>query len=215
MDVISRHDAFLRAFSASFAVRAASERDVAATFTDSRRWTSFMLGAARDGEPEGALRAAATQWAANLESTPFSVHTQWYTLDLSVVSPPYDDARDYWATRTVLALEHENADDVETEMWKLAHWRADLSVLVFYDFSERDADDRLYSEDKALGAVARREWLTSKLASLTEIVSRIDAEGAERHLLLIGRRDGDGAVGWRFSAWRDGRFCAPTALAST
>jgi len=47
-----------------------------------------------------------------------------------------------WATRyaALLAIEHENGCDVETEMWKLAHWRSPLKVLVFYDFDMQDRE---------------------------------------------------------------------------
>jgi hypothetical protein len=207
----SRKDLFLSAFASAFETRAASEGDLGAVYRDARRWTSFMLGASSAHEQEGALRAAASHWAGELAPDTFSVHTQWYTLDLSIVSPPYDDARDYWATRTLLAVEHENGDDVETEMWKLAHWRADLSVLVFYDFAEADLDDRPY-RDRSLAGVSRRNWLVRKLDLLTEIVTRIDRQGAERHLLLIGCRDRGGAVRWRASRWRGDRFCLPEPI---
>ena len=58
-----------------------------------------------------------------------------------LVSPGYHGEADYWASKTRLTIEHENGFDVETEMWKLAHWRSDLSVLVFYDFAEIEFGD--------------------------------------------------------------------------
>ena len=127
------HGAFLSAFRSVFAETERDVPDVIERYRQSATWTPFMLAEM----PAGLLRKVARQWAAacSYDATAISLHAEWYKFDLCLVSPAYDGAGDYWKSRTPLTIEHENDSDVETEMWKLAHWRADLSVLVFHDFS--------------------------------------------------------------------------------
>jgi len=202
------HEAFLQAFADAFAARMSTDPAATAAFADATPWTAIMLG---KGEPECLLRDAARRFAANINEPAFSLHEQWYTLDLLMVTPSYDDTRDYWQTRTLLTIEHENGDDVETEMWKLAHWRSPLSVLVFYDFNESDLTDKIYTRDKTTPNVAQRDWLTAKLSILSEIVRNVDPSEASRHLLLIGHKAASGFA-WRHSTWEGGAFGAPRLL---
>lgn len=207
-----RADAFLEAFAGAFSEARDKAPDLLAQYAHARSWTPFMLGEA----PPGVLRVAARRWseACGYGQADFSLHAQWYTLDLCMVTPAYLGAGDYWNSRTLLAIEHENDSDVETEMWKLAHWRADLSVLVFYDFSEAECASDAPCGDKWLPGVTKRDWLTQKCERLSGIVRRIDAAAAERHLLLIGQRGGmaSDVVGWRNCRWRDGQFAPPRSL---
>lgn len=207
-----RAHAFLEAFAGAFSEARDKAPDLLAQYAHSRSWTPFMLGEA----PPGVLRVAARRWseACGCGQADVSLHAQWYTLDLCVVTPAYLGAGDYWNSRTVLAIEHENDSDVETEMWKLAHWRADLSVLVFYDFSEAECASDAPCDDKWLPGVTKRNWLTQKCERLSGIVRRIDASHAERHLLLIGQRGGaaSDAIAWRYCRWLDGQFEPPRAL---
>jgi len=202
------HDQFLQAFADAFAARMSTDPAADAAFADATPWTAIMLG---KGERECLLRDAAKRYAASINEPSFSIHEQWYTLDLLMVSPSYDDTRDYWQTKTLLTVEHENGDDVETEMWKLAHWRSPLSVLVFYDFNEGDLTDKIYTRDKTTPNVAQRDWLTKKLSILSGIVSDVDSEEASRHLLIIGHRAASG-LAWRYSTWSGGAFGGPRSL---
>jgi len=169
-----------------------------------------MLGGR--GEEPGILTVAAQAYA-NGAGQLCSGHTQWYTLDLLLVAPPFTDKTEYWQTKSLIAIEHENGDDVETEMWKLAHWRAPLSVCVFYDFNEGKLDDSIYNGDRTLPGVMRKDWLTRKVELLSGIVQRVDADGAERHLLIIGNKKGDGSIlRWRASTWDGSGFGAPVEI---
>lgn len=112
----------------------------------------------------------------------------------------------------MVAIEHENGDDIETEMWKLAHWRAPLSVCVFYDFNEAKLDDKVYNGDCSLPEVKRKDWLSRKLELLSGIVRRVDPETAERHLLIVGNRMRDGSLRWRSSAWDVDQFGSPSQV---
>lgn len=199
---------FLEAFRAAYDARLAAEPKLLDRYKGSD-WTRVMLG---DINEQGVLSAAARIYAEGAGQL-CSGHAQWYTLDLLLVEPPYKDKTEYWQTKSLIAIEHENGDDVETEMWKLAHWRAPLSVCVFYDFNEAKLDDRVYNGDRTLPGVLRKDWLTQKLELLSGIVRRVDSESAHRHLLIIGNKMQDGVLRWRSSAWEGGRFEPPSILA--
>jgi hypothetical protein len=199
---------FLDAFRAAYDARLAAEPGLLDRYKGSD-WTRVMLG---ERDAPGVLVVAAQSYADGAGQL-CSGHTQWYTLDFLLVAPPFADKTDYWQTKSLIAIEHENGDDVETEMWKLAHWRAPLSVCVFYDFNEGKLDDKVYDGDRTLPGVLRKNWLTRKLELLSGIIQRVDAEGAERHLLIIGNRMRDGALRWRASTWEGHRFGPPSVVA--
>lgn len=201
---------FLNAFDQAYRGRLKTEPTVLTRYSGSE-WTRVMLG--RREEP-GILTDAAQRYAASL-GEPCTHHQQWYTLDLCVVSPAYADKTEYWQTKTMLAVEHENGDDVETEMWKLAHWSAALTVCVFYDFNEAKLDDKIYRGDRTVGDVPRKDWLARKLDLLSDIVRRIDPLSPERHLLIVGNRLINGSLAWRVSQWRDNGFAAATPIAAS
>lgn len=204
-----RHKDFADAFLEAFEI-CQQQANVGSLYADAKNWTHFMLGAPPAQKPAGVLRLAATLWASTSQrEVPCSLHGQWYTLDLCAVAPPYDESGDYWSTRTVLTIEHENGYDVETEMWKLAHWRSDLSVLVFYDFNEEErASDAMCVSDKAIPNVKKADWLTSKLQGLSNIVRQVDEDRAARHLLIVGSRaqSNDVQIRWRFYEWSESGF---------
>lgn len=179
-------------------------------FAISKQWTPIMLGTPPLDKTPGVLGAAALSWARDSGWPDTSLHAQWYTLDLCAVTPAYAGDRPYWQGRTLIAIEHEHGYDVETEMWKLAHWRAELSVLAFYDFAATALDDTPCG-DPMLSGVTKREWLTQKLAQLSAVVRQVNAASAGRHVLLIGQRDGASVV-WRSSGWTPEGFAAPRKL---
>lgn len=207
MAATKSHRHFLDAFRQAYEARLAVEENVLDRYSGSD-WTRVMLGG--PGEAPGMLAAAALAYSGGAEVC--SNHPQWYTLDLLVVAPPFKDKTEYWQTKTLVAIEHENGDDVETEMWKLAHWRVPLSVCVFYDFNEGKLDDKIYKGDRTLQNVKRKDWLARKLELLSGIVGRVDPETAERHLLIIGNRMLDGSLRWRSSVWEGDQFGPPAQL---
>lgn len=196
---------FLNAFGQAYRGRLETEPTVLTRYSGSE-WTRVMLGRR---EESGILTDAAQLYAASV-GEPCTHHQQWYTLDLCVVTPAYGDKTEYWQTKTMLAVEHENGDDVETEMWKLAHWNAALTVCVFYDFNDAKLDDKVYRGDRTVGEVARKDWLARKLVLLSEIVRRVDSNAPARHLLIIGNRKLDASIRWRVSQWEDRGFTPPT-----
>ncbi len=138
-----------------------------------------------------------------------NVKYEWNKLDLVGVMSTRRLAEtgltnEYWKNFIKLAIEHENGDDVETEMWNLIHLRAELKVLVFYDFSEGELDEHCYKADKCFPkGVQRQNWLSEKINLLGNMIAGaatvLPAEAAE-YLLIIGNRIGEGAkskIEWR------------------
>jgi hypothetical protein len=64
-----------------------------------------------------------------------------------------------------------------------------------------------------MGEVRRADWLPNKLEALSQIVRRVDRSGADRHLLIVGRRNRKNDIEWRYSCWTDGKFAEPRMLA--
>lgn len=206
------HQLFLEAFSAAFDQSLAAVPDMPDRFDALKAKTGFMVG----DNHNSVLGLALSMYAKNIGLSEFSVFKEWYSLDLIAVSPSCNPAagQDYWRTKTVATVEHENGYDVETEMWKLAHWQSPLSVLVFYDFDERHKNDVLVKgADPTTPDVTQADWLNAKLKLLSGIVDAIDAYGAQRHLLVIGNKNMAGKVIWRQSRWTGKEFSAPAIFA--
>ena len=144
-----------------------------------------------DQTQPGVLREAAGIWAKRMGHDAYIPDKEWYTLDLVVVAPKYPEKK-YWKSKALLTVEHENKKDVETEIWKQAHWRSDLAVLVFYE-----------------PAKAKPSWLSDKLSTLSEIVGRIDPDGLDRYLLIVGRSIGDTEVEFCSSVMENNLFHDP------
>lgn len=142
-------------------------------------WTNLMV---HSPDKSSVLERTTTLWA-DRELVPQSISLHhWYTVDLMAVTPPYQE--DYWRCRPVALIEHENRKDVETEVWKLAHWRAPLKVLVFYRFGQ--------------------SWLDDKLQVLKSIVKTAQSKCPEKdveYLFLAGYSD-NGRVVWLANSWR-------------
>lgn len=142
-------------------------------------WTSLMV---HSSDESSVLERTVTRWAKEV-ATEVSLH-RWYTIDLIAVAPPFKNG-DYWHSKPVVLVEHENAKDVETETWKLAYWRAPLKVLVFYLFENNN-------------------WLNAKVEAIKRIVESSQASSPEEnveYLLMAGCRIG-GALTWR--SWARG-----------
>ncbi|MDZ4690207.1 hypothetical protein [Terricaulis sp.] len=146
-------------------------------------WTRVMV---HSENKNSVLEKTLVRWAdQTLGPNMISLH-RWYTIDLMAVSPAFDQKMEYWYTRPVALVEHENRKDIETELWKLAHWRAPLKVLAFYQFGEK--------------------WLDEKLTTARRIVEGAQSSCPEtdaEYLLLVGCNNRDG-VTWRAESWQCG-----------
>jgi hypothetical protein len=117
-----------------------------------------------------------------------------------------------WLKFAEIAIEHENGDDVETEVWKLCQFRAKLKVLVFYDFSQKilDSNDRESNcSDKSFAEkVAEKEWLAKKTDLLGKIIAGANdvlPKEEASFLLIVGSR-ADDTVLWRASQFQGRAF---------
>lgn len=143
-----------------------------------------------------------------------SFHREWYTIDFLVASPARDQSPyGFLNTNCYLLLEHENLYDVETEMWKLMHWRSLLKVLVFYDFSEEDKLKNKPAGDVLLQGVNCNEWLEKKIGKLSGMISVNQSslgKEASEYLLIVGQPQGanPGAVkcSWKFFEYENNHF---------
>jgi hypothetical protein len=117
-----------------------------------------------------------------------------------------DNAKqEFWLKFVEIAIEHENNDDVETEVWKLCQLRAKLKVLVFYDFAQNSADEESNCSDRSFAAkVIKKEWLTKKTDLLGKIIAGANdvlPKEEASFLLIVGSRAGDTML-WRASQFQ-------------
>lgn len=147
-------------------------REIRACYDDAACWTDFMLSNKGDGgflDRVGERYLTEKRTAISSEAS-FSLQKEWYTVDLMGIL--HSDPDDYTKSDVHFVLEHENAQDVETEMWKLVLLRTPLKILVFYSFARSNPD-----------------WLQTKLNELRQIKNRSDrVNGIDEaeYLIIIG-----------------------------
>lgn len=172
-------EAFLDAFANAWRRRAVSDRDlIDRRWVDSKGWTRYMLH-----KSEGLMSEVCEllqQQGASIE-----YREQWYTIDALFVSGKnlYREGRLYPSLLQVV-IEHENALDVETEMWKLLFWRSPMKILIFYDWT----------------SARRKRWLDTKLNDLQNMIAKAnqswpEAEGTQ-YLFIAGRRNAHKEMEW-------------------
>lgn len=173
-------DAFLDAFANAWRRRAVSDRDlIDMLWGDSKGWTRYML----HKESKGLMSEVCE--LLQHQDLKLEYREQWYTIDALFVSGEnlYRERRLYPSLLEVV-IEHENALDVETEMWKLLFWRSPLKVLIFYDWTS-----------------ARRErWLGKKLEKFQDMIAKAtqswpEVEGTQ-YLFIAGRRNAHKEMEW-------------------
>jgi len=124
---------FRRAFKEEWECRYhGNEQELNDKYPKARQWTEFMKGA------QGVLESV-MQRLGERHSLKMQYKSEWYTVDaLYVRSDETKYGTPTEPTGIYAIIEHENADDVEVEMWKLIYWRCPLKVLIFYDWSDKD-----------------------------------------------------------------------------
>ena len=172
-------------------------------YEDNKRWTEYMLA-----KKEGSFLGRLLKKLPPLGRRPSEMGREWYTLDAvyyekdaCIYRPkdggPYPDCLH-------VIIEHENAGDVETEMWKLLMFRSPLKVLIFYDYRD---DDKETDEKK--------EWLARKVSKLFEMGWKVERRCSEadnvKYLFLVGNRSEEGQLPcWRYLAVEQGGFKQPS-----
>jgi hypothetical protein len=178
------HRDFLDAFSQVVADLVADSK----LYSNSSLWTQRMCG---NGAATGVIPEIANKLK---QKVPELLHrTQWYTLDAVLVAYPADVSsyRLGYPPFIHCIIEHENGDNWHEEVWKLAHWRAPLKVLIVYDFNED------------LKTSPRRvTWVDERIAELRSFLQATDSlqgkDGSEFLLIVGSKRAGhDDRVNWR------------------
>lgn len=189
--------------------------DLLALYDRASAWTQFMLRRVGPGMPTPFLRRVVETWG-GLPSLSLR-DDEWDGFDLVATTPldmatPWAGERDvYWRSAMSVLIEHENGDDVHTEMRKLIHRRAALKVLIFYDF-RAGARERIYRGDPTVEPGPAGEWLDKKHRLLADMVSAAERsplgpDGAE-YLIVVGSWRGE-TVDWRYSIKVPGETFTP------
>ena len=160
-------------------------------YANDARWTQYML------KETGSFLSRLSARLTHLPRGPLTMGREWYTLDAvyykedeAVFRPGggglYPDCLD-------VIVEHENGEDVETEMWKLLMFRSPLKVLIFYDYC-----------DEYKTTETRRIWLQGKLETLCRMHVAANEQCEEvldvEYLFLIGNSAGESDI----PAWQCG-----------
>ena len=180
--------------------------DILHAYEDNKRWTEYML--ARKETPYGGSFLRRLVKRLSSRSAPsLAMGREWYTLD-AVYYEAEEDSYIYrpkgggpYPNCLHVIVEHENAEDVETEMWKLLMFRSPLKVLIFYDYRD---DEKQNSEKKT-------RWLCEKLQKLCDMGRRSQQQCPEaanvEYLFLVGNRSEDGQPPcWRYCVVERGGF---------
>ncbi|MDE0032885.1 MAG: hypothetical protein OXU75_07125 [Deltaproteobacteria bacterium] len=166
-------------------------------------WTEYMLAGERPF-----LRRLLKKLPSSLDGR-LMMGREWYTLDAvyyeegTCIYRPPKDGGPYPDCLHVI-IEHENAGDVETEMWKLLMFRSPLKVLIFYDYR----DDCKKTDEK------KEKWLAEKVSKLFEMGRAVERRWSEadnvEYLFLVGNRSEEGQIPcWRYLAVKPGGFKQP------
>lgn len=137
-------DAFLKCWASCYPNQKAGIDDI---YYLDMSWTGFML---KDGGTildEPFLAGVSKALIDRHLDQKGTFASEWYTVDHLIISGEnlYKDNLAY-PSEVHAIVEHENLWDIETEMWKLIHWRAPLKVLIFY---RKELADRIFTTDKS------------------------------------------------------------------
>ena len=170
--------------------------------------TKFMLG----GKGWGGMKASflhKVKNRLNADGKLLKMSREWYTLDAVFYSGnnlfgSLEKGKEYPPLLDVL-IEHENASDVETEMWKLLLFRAPLKVIIFYDWGDDDKTKEKGQE--------RKQWLPAKLDELALMAMKTEHLWPENedteYLFIVGHRNSEDQLCWKnFSlSGLTGKYC--------
>jgi hypothetical protein len=141
-----------------------------------KQWTEFILS------KENGLLSQMTPFFLKID--PNMTYTrEWYTVDGLFIGGNELLREGSWGyPSSVYAIaEHELGENIEEEIWKLAHWRCPLKILFLYDWAENDksTDSRIHFLKKKL----------NKAFAMIEEISEYWAENSDaRYLFMIGTR---------------------------
>jgi hypothetical protein len=142
-----------------------------------KQWTEYILS------KESGLLSQMTSSFHKID--PNMVYTrEWYTVDGLFIGGSELIREGSWGYPSSIytIVEHELDENIEEEIWKLAHWRCPLKVLILYDWAENDKS-----------TTARTTFLDKKLNKAFSMIAEISSHWAEnintRYLFIIGTRE--------------------------
>lgn len=204
--------AFKKAWDKNKPLRHSADGNALIDFSESSQRTEYMLGRNGNALENGVLPAAVGFYCDHVEA--LISKREWSKFDLVGVAEMKSlptatnkeylekDKQPYWMKVIQVVIEHENADDVETEMWKMIHLRSPLKVLVFYDVSEQWQETSEFYQDKCFESrtVKSAHWLDTKIKLLASMIAGanelLPPEESE-YLLIIGKRSKKNIITWR------------------
>lgn len=154
-----------------------------APFDNRAAWTRMMQD--RDGFLHRVMQRLVNQ------NRRLEYKTEWYSVDALYVGGDDIYLKNLSYPSEVHALiEHEFNEDLETEMWKLIHWRAPLKVIISYDWAVKDK-----TTDQ------RRNYLSDKVAKLRSMLDSVNifhSESSETEyvFLIASRVTHNGPITW-------------------
>ena len=177
---------FRKGFTAAWKERWSSDIEGLHTkYASTREWTELMLD-------KRGLLADVCKRLSTIER-PLVYRQEWSKFDALFVQGKAVDSDEVMDEYPIHALiEHENADHLDTEMWKLIHWRCPLKVLIFYDWNvgEKTTDNR-------------KRWLQCRMGGMRGMLKRANAfcpeSSATEYLFIVGSRDNDQHPRWRWA----------------
>ena len=198
MKKVSAED-FCKAFAEQWREELSSRRDIRHFYEDDTRWTEKMLGE-KTSCSQSFLRTLAKRLS-------LAMGREWYTLDAVYYEKKEKDSYIYCPTDggpypdcLHVIVEHENREDVETEMWKLLMFRSPLKVLIFYDY-----------RDDCKTTPKTKDWLDEKLRKLFEMGRAVERACPEadnvEYLFIVGNRfAATDTPRWRYCVVERGGF---------
>ena len=155
-------------------------------------WTEFILN------KEDGLLSKMTSHLLALD--PNMAYTrEWYTVDGLFIGGSELLREGSWGYPSAVyaLIEHELDENIEEEVWKLAHWRCPLKVLFFYDWAENDKRTD-----------AKASFSTKKLKKAFSMINEISKHWAEdsdtQYLFIIGTRaECNSPIVWKYCNDKD------------
>lgn len=158
------------------------EAKILAAYSKDRLWTEFVLDA-----HSGLARR--TMNLLNASHKKMDYVREWFRTDALYVSGDTiwgdDPEEHFYPTKLHVLVENENGVHWDTELWRLAHLKADLKVLIGYDFGSQNFTRWIKHGD-------------NEGKSALEKIRSIDQNDVDKFLLIVGSRDAKGRPEFRY-----------------
>ncbi len=193
---------FLAAFKKTWTefVDEKGDEEIISNYSYRKPWTGFMPGnkeMSEEAKQETVLYKVMNKLNEQRTNNKLQYRSEFFTVDVAYRSGKnLYDREDYKPAYPKLhvLIEHENGEDVETEMYKLIFLRSPLKVIIFYDWDECDKTNN----DK-------EKWLDEKLKKFAKMLETandyLPENEATEYLFIIGDRENEQAMPrWQYAS---------------